>query len=309
MAPSPTGTASCMYCPRRLTVRRASAKDSVPAATCAAYSPRLWPAANDGAQTSRLDQAAGSHAHRKNRRLRVLRELQAVGWPLEAQPAQRLAKRRIRLRKRLAADVEPRGKALPHPDLLRTLTRKDERNHDGRDPDGAPCDDFARQAIDEMLIREARGHVDRVAHRLGRRPAVTDDAEAVQTEQRRTAELGIVDASPEASKRLAREEVADSRPERRRQLLVQQSFDRLDEALADLQRDVPGEPVADDHVGVARVHVTTLDVADETHRRGLQQLMRLAGQGRCPCSLPRPPTAARRAAIRTRARAAHTPTQ
>ena len=75
---------------------------------------------------------------RKNRRLSVLRELQAVGWPLEAQPAQRLAKRRISLRKRLAADVEPRGKALPHPDLLRTLTRKDERNHDGREPDGAP---------------------------------------------------------------------------------------------------------------------------------------------------------------------------
>ena len=44
----PTGTASCMYRPLRRTVRRASAKDSVPAATCAEYSPRLWPAANDG---------------------------------------------------------------------------------------------------------------------------------------------------------------------------------------------------------------------------------------------------------------------
>ena len=74
-----------------------------------------------------------------------------------------------------------------------------------------------------MLIREARGHVDGVAHCLGRRPAVPDDAEAVETEQRRAAELGIVDSSPEAAERLAREEVADSRPERRRQLLVQQS--------------------------------------------------------------------------------------
>jgi hypothetical protein len=41
IAPSPTGTASCMYRPRRFTVRSASAKDSVPAATCAEYSPRL----------------------------------------------------------------------------------------------------------------------------------------------------------------------------------------------------------------------------------------------------------------------------
>jgi hypothetical protein len=32
---------------RRLTVRSASAKDSVPAATCAEYSPRLCPAAKD----------------------------------------------------------------------------------------------------------------------------------------------------------------------------------------------------------------------------------------------------------------------
>ena len=44
MAPTPTGTASCMYLPRLRTVRTASAKVIVPAATCAEYSPRLWPA-------------------------------------------------------------------------------------------------------------------------------------------------------------------------------------------------------------------------------------------------------------------------
>src|SRR5664280_2790876 len=44
MAPTPTGTASCMYLPRLRTVRTASVNDRVPAPTCAEYSPRLCPA-------------------------------------------------------------------------------------------------------------------------------------------------------------------------------------------------------------------------------------------------------------------------
>jgi hypothetical protein len=48
MAPCPTGTASCMSCPRWRTVATASARDSVPAATSAEYSPRLCPATQSG---------------------------------------------------------------------------------------------------------------------------------------------------------------------------------------------------------------------------------------------------------------------
>ncbi len=48
MAPTPFGTASCMYSPRRLTVRTASAKPIAPAATSAEYSPRLCPATQSG---------------------------------------------------------------------------------------------------------------------------------------------------------------------------------------------------------------------------------------------------------------------
>ncbi len=48
IAPSPTGTACCMYLPRLRTVRTASAKFRVPAATCAEYSPRLCPATKAG---------------------------------------------------------------------------------------------------------------------------------------------------------------------------------------------------------------------------------------------------------------------
>ena len=44
IAPTPCGTACCMYCPRLRTRRTASAKSSEPAATSAEYSPSEWPA-------------------------------------------------------------------------------------------------------------------------------------------------------------------------------------------------------------------------------------------------------------------------
>ena len=56
--------------PHRSAAHRRS--DSVPAATCAEYSPRLWPATNAGAHAARLEQPARRDAHRQDRRLRVL---------------------------------------------------------------------------------------------------------------------------------------------------------------------------------------------------------------------------------------------
>ena len=146
MAPSPTGTASCMYCPRRRTVRRASAKDSVPAATCAAYSPRLWPAANDARspRDSTSRQAATLTA-------RIAGCVFSVSWRRSAGPSKHSALSDSPSAASASANVSRQmsnreARRLPHADLLRTLTGKDERDHDGRDPDGAPCDDFARQA-------------------------------------------------------------------------------------------------------------------------------------------------------------------
>src|SRR6202045_2334200 len=48
MAPSPAGTASCMYRPRSRTSFTAVAKSSPPAATSAEYSPKLCPATKSG---------------------------------------------------------------------------------------------------------------------------------------------------------------------------------------------------------------------------------------------------------------------
>ena len=118
-----------MNCPRRRTVRSASAKDNVPAATCAEYSPRLWPAANDGGNAARRHCAADGDAHGQDRRLRVFGEQQLRLWTLEAQAAQRLAKRIVGLVERLPTDRECIGQGLAHSDFLRALAGKDECNH------------------------------------------------------------------------------------------------------------------------------------------------------------------------------------
>ncbi len=59
---------------------------------------------------------------------------------------------------------------------------------------------------------------------------------------------------------------------------MQQRLDRFDQSFADLERDVAGEPVADDDVRVPGVDMASFDVADEIDRRALQQTVRVARQ-------------------------------
>ena len=124
-------------------------------------------------------------------------------------------------------------------------------------------------------------------------PTIVTPADA---EQRRAAVFRVVHAPAEAPERAPRQQRSDAHRDRARQLLAQQRLDHLDQALADLQRHVAGEPVADDDVGVAAVDVARLDVADEVERRGLQQPVRLARQLVALASLPRRSTAGRPAA-------------
>ena len=85
MAPSPAGTASCMYLPARRTRRTASANDSAPAATSAEYSPRLCPATKSGRTPFSSRTPIGGHGNGQNRRLGVLGELQRLFRAGEAQ--------------------------------------------------------------------------------------------------------------------------------------------------------------------------------------------------------------------------------
>ena len=53
----------------------------------------------------------------------------ALLGPFEAQAAQRLAERRVSLRKRVTDDRKRIGERAAHSDLLRSLSGEDERDH------------------------------------------------------------------------------------------------------------------------------------------------------------------------------------
>ena len=115
-----------------------------------------------------------------------------------------------------------------------------------------------------------------------------DDAETVQADERRAAVLRAVDALAESAERLPRQQIADARAERRRQLVVQQALDGLDQPLADLQRHVAGEAVADDHVDVAGVDVAALRRCRRTRSARTSAAGAPRASARCPCSLRSP---------------------
>ena len=175
-----------------------------------------------------------------------------------------------------AALREGLGERPAHADGLRALAGEDEGDHRGVAITAAQPGARPPRALWSAAKRDASD--DGVAHRLRRRAAVTDDAQARDAEQRRAAVLRIVDALAEAPERPPRQQVAHLARERALQLLAEQLLDHLDQALAQLQRDVAGEAVAHDDVGLAREHVAGFDVADERERRRFEQLVRLARQ-------------------------------
>ena len=118
MAPVPTGTASCMYRPRCDTMRNASAKPKVPAATCAEYSPSECPAAHAGARprVSRTRYAAMLVARMAGCVFSV--SVSCWSGPSKHKAAQRAAQRRVGLGKRRTGFGEGVGEGLAHADRL-----------------------------------------------------------------------------------------------------------------------------------------------------------------------------------------------
>ena len=210
------------------------------------------------------------------------------------------------LRRTSRGTRETRRRAPAHADLLRALSWEDEGDQALTPPAAVDAAISCSTRSMKWLAGEPIRHRDGVAHRLRARSAVADDRHAGDAEQRRAAVLGVVHAPAEMPERPPRQQRSDAHRERARQLLAQQLLDHFDQPFADLQRDIAGEPVADDDVGVAAVDVARLDVADERERRRLEQPVRLARQLVALRSPRRRSTAGRRAAARCRARRART---
>ena len=101
---------------------------------------------------------------------------------------------------------------------------------------------------------------------------------AGQPEQRRAPDLGVVDPPVKPPERAARQQIPDTGAERPVEFVPQEPLDDLDQPFAHLERDVAGEPVAHDDLGLTTIQIAGLDVPDETQSATTQQLMRLADQ-------------------------------
>src|SRR5437588_2034363 len=77
----------------------------------------------------------------------------------------------------------------------------------------------ARQSPQQVFVHGAHRHGDGVGDRFRGGPAVADDAEAVEADERRAAVFGVIDAAAEPPERLPREHVADAASEGRRELV------------------------------------------------------------------------------------------
>src|SRR5437868_2062605 len=128
-------------------------------------------------------------------------------------------------------------------------------------------------AIDVSLAEVAR-HPYRVPDGPRIRPAVTYNRYSVYAEERGAAVLGIVEPLLEALNRGLRQKCARLCLKRCLKLFLQHTHHRFYKTFADLQRDVAGKAVADDHVRFAGVHIATFDIADKIQRRFFQELER-----------------------------------
>src|SRR5207237_6713864 len=115
--------------------------------------------------------------------------------------------------------------------------------------------DVLLDSLDETLRGEPIAERHSVADGLRARAPMTDDGDPGEPEERRAAVLRVIDAPLESPQRAPRQQRSDAHRAGARQLVAQQALDDVDKPLADFQRDVAREAVADDDVGVAAVDV------------------------------------------------------
>src|SRR5579884_3629689 len=99
---------------------------------------------------------------------------------------------------------------------------------------------------------------------------MADDGYSVDTEQRRTAILGIIQPLSEIVKGVVRQNCADFCLDRFAQLLTQHGAKGFDQSFAQFEHDIAGEAIVDDHVHVTPEYITSFDVADEIDWSALQ---------------------------------------
>ncbi len=105
----------------------------MPDATCAEYSPRLWPATKLGLGTRPSSTRSAAIGYGKNGRLGNFSEAQLVFRSIEADLRQFVAERFVGFFKGLARDGIFFDELFAHANSLRALAGKNERDFESRD--------------------------------------------------------------------------------------------------------------------------------------------------------------------------------
>src|SRR5436309_8582024 len=131
--------------------------------------------------------------------------------------------------------------------------------------------DLLADVLVHAVLDERGDGADGAAERPRTAAAVTDEAHAVDPEQRGGPVLLGVQGDPHPPHRPAHEQRAEHGQRVLLDLLAHDVHQQPGDTLGGLEQHVPGEPVGDDDVGAAVEHVAPLDVADEVQVLGPAQ--------------------------------------
>src|SRR5213082_1129913 len=284
MAPTPWGTASCIYVPRLRTSRTASANFSAPPQTSAEYSPRLCPATKSGSNPfSAKTRAAATE------QVRMAGCVLAVSFSSSSVPS----KHSLEIEKPSALSASSKtdlarayfsASSLPIPGYCEacpgntnaTLPMADSSvPPSGRNRGGG---ELLIDSFVDARAGEPRGYPDGVFDGVGVRTPMAYHANTLRSQKRRATILRVINLFLQSLECPLRKLCPNLGKKRAFHRLLQRIEDPDRQALTNLQGNVAHDTIAHDHVHDSGKKIPALDVAHEMHRTLLQQSIDLARQ-------------------------------
>src|SRR5215472_301850 len=277
IAPTPCGTASCMYAPRLRTNRTASVNLSEPAQTSAEYSPRLCPATKSGSNPfSASTRAAATET------VRIAGCVLAVSFSSSSVPS----KHSLEMEKPSAWSASSKtdfatayfsASSLPMPGYCEACPGNTNATLPIADSSAPPSGrnrgggELLFDSFVDSRAGEPRCHADGVFYGVSVRAPVTNYADTPHTQKRRAPVLRVINLLLQSFERALRKLGADLGKERTFHRLLQRIEDRNRQPLANLQRNVTHKTIAHDNIHAARKKISAFDIAHEMDRALLQQ--------------------------------------
>src|SRR5438876_6555420 len=284
IAPTPAGTASCMYVPRFRTSCTASANFSAPAATSAEYSPRLCPATKSG-----VSPFSSSTRYTATEQVKIAGCVLAVSLRSSSVPS----KHNFEIEKPSALSASSKtafaagyfpARSLPIPEYCEACPGNTNATLPMVNSSLAPSRENrgGGELLFDFFVHaragETRRHTDGVFHGVRIRTPVPDHANAADAQKRRAAVLRVINRLLQALERTLGEHGTHLRNQRTFQRPSKQPENLQRQAFTNLQRDISHKSVANNDVHVAGKKIAAFDVPHEMYRAFFQPRVHLARQ-------------------------------